>query len=152
MQYIRGKKEESCIFCFDPEEDQARHVLRRTSRAFVMLNKYPYTNGHILVVPKTHTAQIQTLTQDDYHALTRLLRESMLALENALSPHGMNVGLNLGNVAGAGIDSHLHFHIVPRWSGDHNYMAVCSEVRMINQHLDETYQELLPAFEAIDSR
>lgn len=148
MEYIRGPKEAGCIFCFDPAEDERRFVLKRTPRAFVMLNKFPYTNGHLLVVPVEHVDRPGRLEPADRDALHALLMESIGALETSLAPDGMNVGMNLGQVAGAGIDDHIHYHIVPRWRGDHNYMAVVGEVRMINQHLQETYRELKPAFRA----
>ncbi len=146
MEYIQGPGEESCIFCFDPQEDEKRFVLKRDPLAFVMLNKYPYTNGHLLVVPNRHVGRPVDLPPEEFAALNELLLESYSALDQVLQPQGMNLGMNLGEVAGAGVDDHIHFHIVPRWSGDHNYMAVLGEVRMINQHLEETYQQLKPAF------
>jgi ATP adenylyltransferase len=146
MEYIQGPREEACIFCFDSQEDESRFVLKRDPLAFVMLNKYPYTNGHLLVVPNSHVGHPKDLPAEEFAALNRLLLESLCALDRTLKPHGMNVGMNLGQVAGAGVDDHIHFHIVPRWSGDHNYMAVLGEVRMINQHLEETYRQLKPAF------
>lgn len=148
MEYIRGPKEAGCIFCFDPSEDEHRFVLKRTPRAFVMLNKFPYTNGHLLVVPVAHVDRPARLAREDLDALHGLLMESIQVLESSLAPDGMNVGMNLGEVAGAGVDDHIHYHIVPRWRGDHNYMAVVGEVRMINQHLQDTYRELKPAFRA----
>ncbi len=149
MNYILGPKENSCVFCFDAAEDVSRHVLKRTERAFVLLNKYPYTNGHLLVVPNEHVSRPKDLAAEDFNALTSLLLASIEVVEKTLAPDGLNVGMNLGQVAGAGIDDHMHFHIVPRWSGDHNYMAVLGEVRMINQHLDETYNQLKPAFDSL---
>ncbi len=146
MSYIKGPKEDECIFCFDPSLDEERHVLRREELALVMLNKYPYTNGHLLVIPTKHASHPKDLDDKEYRALTALLLFSMTALEKILAPHGMNVGMNLGRVAGAGVDEHLHFHIVPRWDGDHNYVAVLGEVRVINEHLFETYRQLKPAF------
>ena len=146
MSYIKGPKEDECIFCFDSSLDEERHVLRREEFGLVMLNKYPYTNGHLLVVPAKHASHPKDLGDKEYQALTALLLFSMTALEKVLAPHGMNVGMNLGRVAGAGVDEHLHFHIVPRWDGDHNYVAVLGEVRVINEHLLETYRQLKPAF------
>jgi ATP adenylyltransferase len=146
MDYILGPKDDGCIFCFDPKEDAIRYVLKRTGRAFVIMNKYPYTNGHLLVVPNVHHSHPGELSPEDYAALNELLLKSIMCLDKAVSPDGMNVGMNLGKVAGAGVADHIHYHIVPRWDGDHNYMAVLGEVRMINQHLEETYQHLLPFF------
>ncbi len=146
MQYILGPREDGCVFCFDRAADRSHHVLKRTKWAFVLLNKFPYTNGHLLVVPARHVARPWDLSAEEYHALSDLLLESIAAVEKILAPHGLNVGMNMGEVAGAGVDEHMHYHIVPRWSGDHNYMAVLGEVRMINEHLEETYLKLKPAF------
>jgi ATP adenylyltransferase len=146
MSYIKGPKEDECIFCFDPSLDEERYVLRREEFAFVLLNKYPYTNGHLLVVPTRHLSHPKDLDEKAYQALTALLLFSMTALEKVLAPHGMNVGMNLGRVAGAGVDEHMHFHIVPRWEGDNSYMPVLGEVRVISEHLMETYRQLKPAF------
>jgi ATP adenylyltransferase len=146
MSYIKGPKEDECIFCFDPSLDEERYVLRREEFAFVLLNKYPYTNGHLLVVPTRHLSHPKDLDEKAYQALTALLLFSMTALEKVLAPHGMNVGMNLGRVAGAGVDEHMHFHIVPRWEGDNSYMPVLGEVRVISEHLLETYRQLKPAF------
>jgi ATP adenylyltransferase len=146
IQYIRGPKEKGCIFCFPAKQDGARLVLRREKRALVMLNKYPYTGGHLMVVPTRHVSRPQDLAPADFAALTELLRKSVRALEQALQPQGLNVGMNLGQVAGAGVADHIHFHVVPRWNGDHNFMAVVSEVRVINEYLEETAELLRPAF------
>ncbi len=146
MQYILGPREQGCVLCVDPAEDADRLVLHRSRSSLVMLNKFPYTNGHLLVVPVRHVARPWELEESEYLDLNRLLLESMRAVEKTLKPHGMNVGMNLGEVAGAGVDGHLHFHIVPRWSGDHNYMAVLGEVRVVNEHLSETYRKLKPDF------
>ncbi len=147
MEYILGPKEPVCIFCFDPAQDAERHVLRRETEAFVILNKYPYTNGHLMVVPRAHVSRSAQLTREQSHALTDLLDRTIQALEEKNNPDGMNVGMNLGLVAGAGVEDHLHYHVVPRWNGDTNFMPVIGEVRVINQHLQETYEHLLPAFD-----
>jgi len=147
MEYILGPRREGCVFCFDPEEDRQRLVLKRNDEAFVVLNKFPYTNGHLLVVPVRHVARPWDLEPAEYEALNKLLLESISMLRDTLGPHGMNVGMNIGEVAGAGVDDHMHYHIVPRWSGDHNHMAVLGEIRMINQHLEETYEQLKKGFE-----
>lgn len=147
MRYIRGPKKKGCIFCFDPTEDRERFVLFRDRQALVMLNKYPYTNGHIMVVPVAHVARPQDLASAAFAALAARLRRSVQILEKTLRPHGMNVGMNLGAVAGAGVEDHIHFHIVPRWNGDHNFMPVIGEVRVINEHLEDTFRLLKPAFQ-----
>jgi ATP adenylyltransferase len=147
MRYIRGTKQKGCIFCFDPALDEERLVLRREPKAMVMLNKFPYTNGHVMVIPKAHVSRPQDLDPDDFLALTRLLQQSIHAIEEILKPNGINVGMNLGAVAGAGVEDHIHFHIVPRWNGDHNFMPVVSEVRVINECLEDTAKHLKPAFD-----
>jgi ATP adenylyltransferase len=146
MEYILGPKDSECIFCFEPCQDTKRQVLRRENHALVLLNKYPYTNGHLLVVPKRHVDRTYLLPADESQALHELLEKSVATIEKVLSPDGMNVGMNLGTVAGAGIKDHAHYHIVPRWNGDTNFMPVLGSVRMINQHLQETYEQLLPSF------
>ncbi len=135
MEYILGPKEGGCPLCVPPSEDEGRLVLRRSARSLVMLNKFPYTNGHLLVLPQRHVGRPWQLEREEFDDLQRLLLFSLQTLEGALRPHGMNLGMNLGEVAGAGVDGHLHYHIVPRWSGDHNYMAVIAEVRLINGYL-----------------
>jgi ATP adenylyltransferase len=146
MAFIRGPKERGCIFCFGAAQDEDRHVLRREKRAFVLLNKYPYTGGHVMVVPSAHVSRPEDLDTRDYSALVALLRKSIAALEQALHPDGFNVGMNLGGVAGAGVADHIHFHIVPRWNGDHNFMPVVGDVRVVNEHLAETFRFLKPSF------
>jgi ATP adenylyltransferase len=146
MRYIRGSKEKGCIFCFDKSLDRERYVLRREERAFVLLNKYPYTSGHVMVVPSAHVSRPQELSKDDFIGLATLVQNSVSAIEKSLSPNGINIGMNLGLVAGAGVLDHIHFHIVPRWNGDHNFMPVVGEVRVINEHLEETFERLRPAF------
>ena len=152
MQYILGEdaREEGCIFCRFPDLPPAQHaekyVLRVEERAFVMLNRYPYTNAHLLVVPRVHVPGITSLDDATLDALTRLLRFSVRCLEERLKPEGFNIGINQGRVAGAGLDTHMHYHIVPRWNGDNSFLPVLGEVRLINQHLDATFAALRPAF------
>ncbi len=148
MSYILDPPPEGCVFCFPAEQDEHRQVLKRTQHAMVMLNKYPYTNGHLLVMPLRHVGRPQDLSPEEFAGWTQLLLESVGKVEKTLGAHGLNVGMNLGKVAGAGVDQHVHFHIVPRWNGDHNFMAVVGEVHMINQHLEATYRQLLPAFQS----
>jgi len=148
MSYILEPPPQGCVFCFPSEQDVSCHVLKRTAHAMVMLNKYPYTNGHLLVMPLRHVARPQDLAPEEFTDWNELLLESVVQIEKTLGAHGLNVGMNLGRVAGAGVDQHVHFHIVPRWNGDHNFMAVVGEVHMINQHLEETYQQLRPVFQS----
>jgi ATP adenylyltransferase len=110
------------------------------------MNKYPYGNGHVMVVPRRHVGTPDQLPADEWAKISELLRQTVLALGRALACENFNVGMNLGRAAGAGIDQHLHWHVVPRWQGDTNFMPLLAETRVISQHLDETYQKLVPAF------
>jgi ATP adenylyltransferase len=149
MEYIRGEKQDGCLFCEKPKEsrDEENLILARGEHSFVMLNAYPYNNGHLLISPYLHLASLEGLPDPVGADLLKSIRRSLGVLRAALKPDGINLGLNLGKAAGAGIDAHLHFHLVPRWAGDNNFMTVVSEVRVVPQHLIETYRELKPHFE-----
>lgn len=148
IEYILGKREPYCIFC--PEgnalSDQERLILRRGERAMVMMNKYPYNNGHLLVAPWRHVANLEQLEPAEHLEIMKWLQKSIGILRAEMRPDGFNIGLNLGTVAGAGIEEHLHFHIVPRWQGDTNFMTVFSDIRSIPEHIHQTYRKLLPHF------
>lgn len=150
MEYIRGPKEPGCIFCNYPAEDPAnfprRLLLCARVDAFVMLNKYPFASGHLMVVPRRHVSDLAELSPAEHAALFELVRESGTALKLAVNAEGMNIGINVGAVAGAGIAEHLHVHIVPRWRGDSNFMPVIADVRVMPEALDATYQRLAPYF------
>lgn len=147
MAYIGAKVERSCIFCAAVDGDaRERLVLGATNHSIVMLNRYPYQSAHLMVAPRRHTAQLPDLPTDEHVDLAETLRKSLHSLGEALRPDGFNVGMNLGASAGAGIADHLHWHIVPRWPGDTNFMPVLAETRVMPQHLLETYDRLLPAF------
>lgn len=149
MEYITSDKGGPCILCTKPSasQDRKNYILERSNHSFVMMNIYPYSNAHVMVSPYAHVDRLEALDNDTALDLTRTLARAMERLRDALSPEGFNVGLNLGKAAGAGIDTHLHFHIVPRWNGDTNYMTVFAEVRVIPEHLDATYDRLLPYFQ-----
>jgi ATP adenylyltransferase len=153
MAYIGGAKEPGCIFCLNPQAGDPRQglVLARTGAACVMLNRFPYANGHLMVAPRRHTADVNALSAPGYGALMETLRRSMGVLERVFRPQGMNVGMNVGRAAGAGIAEHLHWHIVPRWVGDTNYMPLIGEVRVIPEHLESVYDRLRPEFAALES-
>ena len=148
MKYILGEKEEGCIFCrlLDAEPSENNLLLYRTSSAMVLMNRYPYNNGHIMVAPSEHTADLNGLPPDQYLELMELFRSSLKVLSKALNPEGFNTGLNLGKSAGAGVEDHLHFHIVPRWQGDTNFMPVISGTRVIPESLAVTYRTFAPIF------
>jgi len=149
MEYILSDKEEAgCIFCpgDNRSQDQARLILFVGSLTLVIMNRFPYINGHLLVAPVRHVPDLESLTEKETLDLLLMVRRSIEVLKKVMRPEGFNVGLNLGSVAGAGVEAHLHFHIVPRWNGDTNYMSVLGEVRVIPEHIVETYGKLLPHF------
>jgi ATP adenylyltransferase len=150
MTYIMSTKEAGCIFCDKPRQqrDAENYILWRGNTAFVMLNRYPYNNGHLMVVPHAHVASLTELGAPQRAELIELTTVCEDVLQQALHPDGLNIGLNLGAAAGAGIAEHLHVHVVPRWEGDTNYMTVVGEIRVIPQHLDHTYTFLASHFQA----
>jgi ATP adenylyltransferase len=148
MEYILSEKEKECIFCL-ALSDEGNLALYKGSLSMVMMNKYPYINGHLLVAPKRHIAGLDDLTVEEMADLLRTVKNAIEILKKVMKPDGFNVGLNLGVVAGAGVEQHLHFHIVPRWHGDTNAMTVFAEVRVIPEHLEATYRNLKPHFEAL---
>lgn len=150
MEYILSEKEKCCIFCEKPREERDRDnlILYRGKEAFVIMNKYPYNNGHLMVVPYYHTSSFVGLSESVLLELMNLVKYSVECLGKAFGPEGYNIGINVGQVAGAGIEEHLHIHIVPRWAGDANFMAVTGEVRVVPEHILETYDKLFPIFRA----
>jgi ATP adenylyltransferase len=151
MAYIMGEKAAGCIFCDKPRQqrDAENHILWHGHTSFVMLNRYPYNNGHLMIIPQAHVASLTQLTPPQRHELFELTTICEDILQRALRPSGFNIGLNLGAAAGAGIAEHLHVHVVPRWAGDTNYMTVVGDIRVIPQHLDETYQILAAYFQTL---
>ncbi len=144
MAYIGGAKSEGCVFCeaLAANDDAARFIVARETLCFVILNIFPYNNGHVMVVPNRHIADLADLTTEEAAAIMHLTSQSVRALRQSMHPQGFNVGLNLGTVAGAGIADHLHEHIVPRWNGDTNFMAAIAGTRLIPQSLQDTWQAL----------
>jgi len=126
-------------------------MLYRGQRCFVILNLYPYNNGHLMVVPNRHLSTLESLTREEQAELIALARLSEMALTEAYSPHGINVGVNRGKAAGAGIENHLHMHIVPRWSGDTNFMTAVGETRVLPEDLAQTTTRLRPLFERLST-
>jgi ATP adenylyltransferase len=140
-----------CVFCGigeRPEEDASTFVLERAADCFVVLNRYPYPPGHLLVVPYRHAPRMQDLPERTLEEMARLARRGESLLQRAFRPHGFNVGVNLGEAGGAGIEPHLHLHLVPRWRGDTSFMTVTGETRIMPQDLAETYGRLRPLFAA----
>jgi ATP adenylyltransferase len=151
LAYVEGGGEpKSCIFCDALEaEDAAPLVLLRGRFSFVILNLYPYNNGHLMVVPGRHVATLAEASGDELDEMIRLTRLSEMALTEAYKPQGMNVGMNLGRAAGAGIADHMHIHVVPRWTGDTNFMSVVGNVRVLPEDLERTAKRLREIFERL---
>jgi ATP adenylyltransferase len=149
MEYILGDKEEGCIFC-QAIDDKDELTLYKGSSCIVVMNKYPYINGHLLVAPRRHLSRLDELDQAEMGKLLKLVEQSVGILKKVMIPDGFNVGLNLGKVAGAGVEEHLHFHIVPRWFGDTNALTVFADVRVIPEHLQQTYNNLKKHFDELD--
>ena len=151
MDYILAdKKGKKCIFCpLNGQADRRRLILHRTSRSLVMMNRYPYSYAHLMVAPVRHVDQVRKLKKAEMADILSNLGRSIEILSTAFHPDGFNVGMNLGQVAGAGIRHHLHFHIVPRWNGDTNFMPALAEVRVIPEHLKQTYRRLFPYFQKL---
>lgn len=156
MSYVKGEagRDPGCIFEVGAEQPGLSHdkdslLLFRDQLTVVLLNRFPYANGHLLIAPVRHVADLEELNDQEALALMKMVRHGVAILRKYLAPDGLNVGLNLGAVAGAGLADHLHFHIVPRWEGDHNFMTVLAEVRTIPEHLEKTFELLQPEFAAL---
>jgi ATP adenylyltransferase len=142
-----------CLFCnlLKTKDDAQNLILYRGKRAFVVMNRFPYNNGHVMVAPTRHTANMETLSAEESAELFKLVQKSLAVLRRAVKPQGFNVGANLGRVAGAGVAGHVHVHIVPRWLGDVNFMPLLSETKVISEHLAETYARLRREFRSSKS-
>jgi ATP adenylyltransferase len=142
----------SCIFCFGKLDEAARRkllVLFENGSAVVMLNKYPYNNGHVMIAPRRHVASPELLTPDEQSTIGTLLAASVRAMRTALKPAGFNLGANIGRAAGAGFADHMHWHVVPRWDGDNNFMPVLASTRVLSQSLQDSFRQLRPVFKAV---
>ena len=145
MEYLESpKQEEGCVFCriLKEKEDRKNLILFRSEHCFGVLNRYPYNNGHVMVVPNRHVAGLEELEASVWHEVYDWVQVMVGALKEGYRPQGFNIGMNLGAAAGAGIKDHLHMHIVPRWVGDTNFMPVLAEVKSMPQHLDQSWQVL----------
>lgn len=147
MEYINSAREgdQGCIFCEKPKEndDEKNYILTRTKLSFAILNAYPYNSGHLMVAPFRHEGEMEDLKDDELLDAQQLIQRCIKALKEAMQPDGFNLGMNLGQVAGAGIPDHLHWHIVPRWSGDTNFMPVVDNVKVLPQSLEDTRSSLM---------
>jgi ATP adenylyltransferase len=153
MDYILEEKQKGCIFCKKPMErkDKKNLILWKGGYAFVIMNKFPYNNGHLMVVPKRHCIDLDQLGDEEFQELSYLMKASIQVLKEFLHPQGFNIGMNIGKVGGAG-EEHIHFHIVPRWTGDTNFMPVLGETKIIPEYLEKTYQKLHSAFRDLCQR
>jgi ATP adenylyltransferase len=144
VEYIRSEKAKGCIFCQIPAEnkDEKNYILFRGKTSFVILNNYPYNPGHLMVAPFRHLATLDDLTNEELFEHFDLVRKSARAIKEAYKPEGFNIGMNLGRVAGAGVEGHVHTHVVPRWNGDTNFMPVLSDTKVLPEALASTYAQL----------
>jgi ATP adenylyltransferase len=151
MKYILGIKKNSgpkgqdCIFCerLKENKDEDNFILYRGKTAFIILNIFPYSNGHLMVVPYRHLGELEGLEDEELGELMSLVKKSAGLLKKALNPQGFNIGLNMGRVAGAGIEDHIHIHVIPRWEGDTNFLPLIGETKVIPELLKDTYKKLL---------
>jgi ATP adenylyltransferase len=151
LEYVKDASkdnEEQCIFCaaLNAGDDEASLIVHRGERCFVILNKFPYTNGHLMVAPYEHVDSLEELDAETSAELIALAQRGINALQASYSPHGYNVGVNQGRVAGAGVEHHIHMHVVPRWGGDTNFMPVLGDTRVMNQTLEDSYETVRGAF------
>ena len=151
LEYVKDAAKDSetdCIFCAKPNvgDDEAALIVHRGELCFVILNRFPYTNGHLMVAPYEHVATLPDLNRDTVTEMMALSQRAMTALEETYTPHGYNVGCNQGRVAGAGVEHHIHMHVVPRWGGDTNFMPVLADTRVMPQSLEDSYRALRGSF------
>ena len=149
MTYITGDKPAGCVLC-DQENSCREFMLQGKKYAYVMMNLYPYSTGHLMVVPVRHVGRLEDLSPEEKLEIFDLVVSSVAALKEAMKPDGLNIGMNLGRAAGAGVEDHLHVHIVPRWNGDTNFMSVVGEVRVIPEDVGQTWEKLKPYFRHAD--
>ena len=148
MEFLEGEKPTECVFCVAPKQNsKAWLVVHKQSTAFVILNKYPYNNGHLMIVPNRHVANLEDLPEKEWDDLMRLTRKTSDIVKTCYRPDGLNIGMNVGTAAGAGIKDHVHVHIVPRWNGDTNFMPVLAETKAMPEHLQKSFEKLHPYFE-----
>ncbi len=148
IRYIEQGEVKGCILCDKPKEnkDAENYILYRGKKNFVILNSYPYNPGHLMVAPYRHLDSLEKLTDEELHEHYEMVRKSLAVLRGVFKPGGFNIGTNLGRVAGAGIDDHIHTHVVPRWGGDTNFMPVMADVRVLPEALADSYQKLKGKF------
>ncbi len=149
LRYVKdANKSDECVFCTKPElgDDREALIVHRGERCFVILNLYPYTSGHLMVMPYEHLGRLQDIEPVVTAEMMDLAQQAMRRMEDVYNPEGFNIGLNQGRVAGAGVEGHIHLHVVPRWAGDNNYMPVLADTRVMPQSLEESYDALTGGF------
>jgi ATP adenylyltransferase len=153
MEYILSPKPAGCIFCdFLSQQGEAADrrnlVAHRGARSFTVLNKYPYNSGHVMVIPRSHVSVLEDLSPEEFADLHEELRLAARVVRTVYRPEGLNIGMNLGRIAGAGIDDHLHYHVVPRWGGDTNFMPVVADTRVMVEHLEAAREKIKKGFDS----
>ena len=150
-EFILGKKEGGCIFCkrLKEKRDKENFILFRGKKSFVILNRFPYNSGHLMISPNRHIGKLEQLRRDELSELAFLCQQAVTIMKKTLKPDGLNLGMNLGKSAGAGIADHLHIHIVPRWDGDTNFMPTLTDTKLISISLQDIYQQLKKKFDKI---
>lgn len=152
LAYLNGEgREDGCVFCnkpaLDPSEDKKSLILHRGEHCFIIMNLYPYNNGHVMVIPYKHTGDFGELNDGEMLEMMQLTQLTLKVFKRVFDPDGFNTGFNLGRAAGGGITDHIHFHVLPRWAGDTNFMPVLGETRIISEHISDTYDKLKEAFD-----
>jgi ATP adenylyltransferase len=148
MEFLLSDKKTGCPFCLLPaaKQDTENLILHRSASCFVIMNRYPYNNGHLMVIPFQHEKELDQLPAATAVDMTQTLQKTVAVLKKTFKPDGFNIGINLGAAAGAGIPGHLHYHVIPRWIGDTNFMPILNDVRVMNEYLKDTYARLVGAF------
>jgi len=151
-KYVSNPNSEGCIFCkaASAKDDKKSGVLFRGKLSFVIMNKYPYNNGHVMVAPYKHTGNFIELNKDEMLEMSVILQKWQEVIKKAMNPGGFNIGMNIGRIAGAGFEDHLHYHIVPRWSGDTNFMPIIGETKVVPMSIDKAYDILLKAYKKME--
>ena len=151
MEYVKSEKSDECIFCSLPKanDDTKNYILHRGQSAFIIMNIFPYNSAHIMVSPFRHIGCLTSQNTEEIKEMNNMTRRSIEIFRAVINPEGFNVGYNIGKAAGAGYDEHIHCHIVPRWTGDTNFMPVLGETKVHPEHLKTTYKKLLPHFKTL---
>lgn len=148
IEYVRTPKTDECIFC-NAFEKERNIIIDSTEHALILMNKYPYNPGHVLIAPTRHVSEFELLSAVELSEIAEFMQKIIMAIKNAMHPDGFNVGINIGTVAGAGFKDHLHVHIVPRWNGDTHFMPVFSDTRVISQAIEDTYTEIKKEYDKL---